>query len=305
MLRLECDRRCAPEGLQVRHHAEDLLIGEADRRLVDGGHARIESRHDEGVRFVHGLGEVLDIAQTRLADLRAGVDSREVRKPQRSALTDRVAGEAEPFALHDLPAHLHHVRRRQVAFESDLGRRLNFLLRHHLADVGIKRGRCDDQPADPRNEGDRHVSSASCGPVWRIVFVRRWKSGRSCRLVIQNTTPIRRKNSSTVTETTFVAKPSVGVNASGERSRMTPYTCQCWRSPDRMYPMSPISHVNVTAMKMRTYCETLGILPQRTSPVLLAPWNRKTSITVIEIMAIRTELTCGTDRRMRTVASTK
>ena len=48
------------------------------------------------------------------------------------------------------------------------------------------------------------------------------KSGRSCRLVIQNTKPIRRKNTSTVTETTFVAKPSVGVNASTEVSRMTP-----------------------------------------------------------------------------------
>ena len=48
------------------------------------------------------------------------------------------------------------------------------------------------------------------------------KSGRSCRLAIQNTKPIRRKNTSTVTETTCVAKPSVGVNASGEWSRMTP-----------------------------------------------------------------------------------
>jgi hypothetical protein len=40
--------------------------------------------------------------------------------------------------------------------------------------------------------------------------------------VIQNTTPIRRKNSSTVTETTDVAKPRVGVKASAELSRMTP-----------------------------------------------------------------------------------
>ena len=48
------------------------------------------------------------------------------------------------------------------------------------------------------------------------------KSGRSCRLASQKTNPIRTKNISTVTETTCVAKPRVGVKASGEVSRMTP-----------------------------------------------------------------------------------
>ena len=48
------------------------------------------------------------------------------------------------------------------------------------------------------------------------------ESGLSCRLVIQNTKPIRRKKMSTVTETTCVAKPSVGVKASADWSRMTP-----------------------------------------------------------------------------------
>ena len=32
--------------------------------------------------------------------------------------------------------------------------------------------------------------------------------------------------------------------------------------------MRPISQVKVTAMKISTYCEIAGILPQRTSPVL-------------------------------------
>jgi hypothetical protein len=40
--------------------------------------------------------------------------------------------------------------------------------------------------------------------------------------VIQNTKPIKAKNKITVTETTRVAKPMVGVNASAEVSRMTP-----------------------------------------------------------------------------------
>ncbi len=69
--------------------------------------------------------------------------------------------------------------------------------------------------------------------------------------------------------------------------------------------MRPISQVNVTAMKMSTYCEMAGMRPQRTSPVFFAPRKRKTSIAVIEIIANSTELTCGTDSPMRTVASTK
>ena len=68
--------------------------------------------------------------------------------------------------------------------------------------------------AAPRLMRSGALDSASCSA--------RSKSGRSCRLAIQNTKPIRRKNRSTVTETTLVAKPSVGVNASTEVSRMTP-----------------------------------------------------------------------------------
>ena len=44
VFRLQRDGRRAAKRLEVRDHAEDLLIGEADRRLVDGRHRRGESR---------------------------------------------------------------------------------------------------------------------------------------------------------------------------------------------------------------------------------------------------------------------
>ena len=102
VFRLQRDGRRAAKRLEVRDHAEDLLIGEADRRLVDRGHRRRESRHDVGGRFVHRLGEVLDVAQARDAGLRADIDAREVGEPERPRLADRVAGQAESLALHDL-----------------------------------------------------------------------------------------------------------------------------------------------------------------------------------------------------------
>ena len=95
MSRLQRDGRRAAKSLEGRDHAEDLLIGETDRRLVDGRHRRRESRHDEGGGLVHRLGEVLDIAQARDAGLRPGTDSREVGEPERPGLADRVAGEAD------------------------------------------------------------------------------------------------------------------------------------------------------------------------------------------------------------------
>ncbi len=55
--------------------------------------------------------------------------------------------------------------------------------------------------------------------------------------------------------------------------------------------MSPMSQVNVTAMKISTYCETAGIRPQRTSPVFRGARKRKTSIAVIDTIARRTERT--------------
>ena len=215
MTRLERDRRRAAKGLEVGDHAEDFLIGEADRRLVDDGHPRIESRHDEFLGFVYRLGEVLDIAQAGDAGLRADIDPREVGEPERPLrLTDRVAGQAQSLAVHDLAAHLDHVGRGQVGSDHSLLRRQHFLLRHHLADIRIERRRREDESADPDRVRDRHAALARSSVSL--------KSGLSCRLVIQNTKPIRRKNRRTVTETTRVAKPMVGVNASTEVSRTTP-----------------------------------------------------------------------------------
>ncbi len=65
-----------------------------------------------------------------------------------------------------------------------------------------------------------------------------------------------------------------------------------------------MSQVKVTAMKMSTYCEIAGIRPQCTVSVF-APRKRKTSITVIAIMANSTEPTWGTERPILTLASTK
>jgi hypothetical protein len=61
MTRLERDRRCAAQSLEVGDHAEDLLIVEANRRPIDDGHAWIESWHDVFLWIVDRLGEVLDI----------------------------------------------------------------------------------------------------------------------------------------------------------------------------------------------------------------------------------------------------
>ena len=122
--------------------------------------------------LVHRLGEVLDIAQARDAALRAGVDPREVGEPERPALADRVAGKAESLAVHDLAADRDHVGRGQIALISNLLRRLNFVLRHHLADIGIERGRREDESADSGDERNRHDNLVrplmSCGDRPRI-----------------------------------------------------------------------------------------------------------------------------------------
>ena len=170
--RLERDRRRAAKGLEVRDHAEDLLIGQANRRPVDSGHPRIESRHDEGVRFVHRLGEVVDIAQARDALRRATGDPREVGEPKRPGLADRVAGPAQALSLRDPAANLHHFGRGEVGADDDLLGRLNFALRHHLADVAIERGGREDESADSGAVRNRHDSpvrpSMSCADRPRI-----------------------------------------------------------------------------------------------------------------------------------------
>ena len=163
MTSLERNRRRATKSLEVGDHAEDLLIVEANRRLIDDGHPRIESWHNEGVGLVDGLGEVLDVAQAGDAGLRADIDSIEVGEPERPCLTDRMAGKTEALAIHDLAAHLDHIGCGQVSSDHSLLRRLNFLLRHHLADVCIERRRRDDQNADSDRVRDRH-DDRPCSP---------------------------------------------------------------------------------------------------------------------------------------------
>jgi hypothetical protein len=158
VLGLHGHRGGAAQRLQVRDDAEDLRIGQADRRLVDRGHPGIESRHDEGVGLVHRLREVLDVAEARLTSFRANGDVGQIREAIRPfGLPDRVAREAEALPFHDLATHLRHLWRAQVCLEHDLRRRLHFLLRHHLADVHVKAGRGDHQRADTDQDGDGHA----------------------------------------------------------------------------------------------------------------------------------------------------
>ena len=58
-------------------------------------------------------------------------------------------------------------------------------------------------------------------------------------------------------------------------------------------------------MKISTYCEMFGSLPQWVSPVSLAPRSMKASMMVIDTIAKSTESTCGIERPMRIAASTK
>ena len=154
--RLERDRRRPAERLERRDHAEDLLIGQADRRFVDGGHSRIEAFDDVGVRFVHRLSHVVDVAHSRNAGRCAHGDSVEIGEPERPALANRVAGAAESLAFHDLATDLGHVVGGHVASQDGLLRRLHLLLRHQLADPGIEGGRREDQCADPGWKGNGH-----------------------------------------------------------------------------------------------------------------------------------------------------
>src|SRR5688572_2612249 len=81
--RLERYRGRPAETLQRRDDAEDFLIGEANRRLVDHRHSRVEAGDDEGVGCIQRLREVLDIVQAGHARRRAGRNAIEIWKPQR------------------------------------------------------------------------------------------------------------------------------------------------------------------------------------------------------------------------------
>ena len=124
MARFQRHCRRTAKRLQVRDDAEDLLIGQANRGLVDRRHPRIESRHDEGVRLVERLREIIDVAVSRLARLRPVANPVQVREAQRpTGLPNRVAREAEPLAVHDLATDHDHVGGRQVGSNHGLLRR--------------------------------------------------------------------------------------------------------------------------------------------------------------------------------------
>ena len=110
---------------------------------------------------------------------------------------------------------------------------------------------------------------------------------------------------STVTETTFVAKPSVGVNASTERVPHDAVDVPVLAEPGAHVAHETHQPGEGDGDEDQHVLEIAGILPQRTSPVLFAPRKRKTSIAVIRIIANRTEPTWGTESLIRTVASTK
>src|SRR4026208_952589 len=104
--RLHRDGWLAAQRLEGRDHTEDLLIGEADWRHVDGRHRRGKSRDDVGRWLVQRFDEVVDLALPRLSGARACPDSREIGEPKRPGLPDRVARQTESLAFHDLAADL-------------------------------------------------------------------------------------------------------------------------------------------------------------------------------------------------------
>src|SRR6266536_506970 len=61
--------------------------------------------------------------------------------------------------------------------------------------------------------------------------------------------------------------------------------------PERAKPISPISHVNVTARMNSAYCERGGILPHWIAPRDWAPRPNRMSITVTPAMQARTAST--------------
>ena len=119
-------------------------------------------------------------------------------------------------------------------------------------------------------------------------------SARSWRLASQNTKPIRAKKINTVTETTCVAKPSVGVKASGVVAN------DAVNVPMLAKPGADVAHESHEPGKGHRDEDkhVLGACrdpsPQHLSG--LRPAKRKTSITVIATMANRTEPTWGTER---------
>src|SRR5688500_7829949 len=80
------------------------------------------------------------------------------------------------------------------------------------------------------------------------------------------------QKNNTLKEIMLAAKPTVCVYAQGELSRMISLTCQNKRTEERIYPISPIIHVNAVASMMSAYCDRAEILPHSMGPICLAPF---------------------------------
>ena len=114
--------------------------------------------------------------------------------------------------------------------------RLHFVLRHHLADVAIERGRREDEKADSGDDRNRHDSLLVCRLAYRAPendvsacmrhSLRRRDSGPMLSPLVQARDPEHDADQEEEQQHSHrdhrVAKPRVGVKASAELSRMTP-----------------------------------------------------------------------------------
>ena len=96
--------------------------------------------------------------------------------------------------------------------------------------------------------------------------------------------PTSAKKITMMIATMFTASLRSGVNASGDVSCMTPKMCHASRSPERAYPIKPISDVKVIAKRMRTYCDRSVISPHLIVPDIVAFRYMKISIIVTATM---------------------
>ena len=128
---------------------------------------------------------------------------------------------ADALAFEDPLADLHHFFHRHGFVELDDLRRPHLLLRNGLTDHGVDGRQADGQENQLQDDRDalHDAITASEGPS--SVAASPWFFLPE-RLESQKMNPIKAKKIRTVTETTLVAKPRVGVKASTEVSRMTP-----------------------------------------------------------------------------------
>src|SRR5690606_38960164 len=245
--------------------------------LVRGRHSRGKSLHYKGAGIVNSLGEVLQIGEPGLPASRVRAYSAQIRKPPRLVRADGMATRAGALARENLVAYLDHFLRRQIGSDFQVLGRMHLGLGHHLADIGVE---CRDHQGEHQQfERGFHETLSRAGAGGASEGLRPFFEGFQSFFPVkpesQKMTDSKAKKIRTVTETTLAAYPRVGVKASSVSSRITPYTCQCWRIPDRTYPIRPMSQVNVMAIRNSAYWARSEILPQRMAPVISALRNMK------------------------------